>query len=331
MQRDARTSPVCITGMAGFIGFHVARRLKRLGIPLVGLDNFTPYYDPELKQARADILRSEGIECVTLDVADTEALSAFFNTHQPSHVIHLAAQAGCRHCFFAPNEYLHSNIDGFVSLLEVLRKHPATRLIYASSSSVYGCNESIPFKVGDLTEKPANLYGATKKANELMAFAYHHNFGLPCLGLRFFTVYGPWGRPDMAYYSFAEAIHAEKPIRLHNNGDMQRDFTYVDDIVDGIVAALGVPFTCNVVNLGNNRPEELLHLVECLEAQIGKKAIIEFAPMQPGEIMTTYADISCAQSLLGFMPQVSLQEGIARFVAWHSTYTTSKSAAGQKA
>lgn len=313
---------ILLTGAAGFIGFHTAQALVERGDHVVGLDNFNPYYSPELKQKRASILKEMGIEVVHADVNDRDTLRGLFETHAFTDVLHLAAQAGVRYARTHPEAYLSSNIDGFLSLLETLRDYPHVKLTYASSSSVYGRNEKIPFSVDDRTDKPANLYAATKKANELMAYSYHHLYGIVMTGLRFFTVYGPWGRPDMAYYAFTEAILSGRPIHLFNEGKMQRDFTYIDDVVRGTLAAVdyhGSPY--ELFNLGNNHPVELLTFVSILEKELGREALKVFEGASPGEVDTTYADIVSSQEKLGYEPKTHLEEGLPQFLSWYHAYS----------
>ncbi len=311
---------ILVTGAAGFIGYHLARFLKSRGDFVIGLDHFNSYYDPLLKQARQEELAKEGVTIVHGDICHTDSLKDLLFRHQISHVVHLAAQAGVRHSLTNPDDYVASNLQGFVSILEACRFYPGLKLIYASSSSVYGLNKKIPFSVEDKTDYPANLYGATKKANEVMAHAYHHLYGLSVTALRFFTVYGPWGRPDMAYYRFTRAICEGKPIQVFNRGLMRRDFTYIDDIVQGTAAALDLSAPCEIFNLGNNRPIDLLYLIQLLEEALGKKAIKELLPMQPGEVTETFADIEKSARLLNFHPAVPLEEGILRFIDWYKTY-----------
>lgn len=307
---------VLITGAAGFVGMHAAKALAARGDFCIGIDNFNPYYPPLLKRARALELKRVGVDVLDLDLLDQSAIESLILSHHITHVIHLAAQAGVRHSLSYPNEYLSSNIEGFVSILEILKKTPSIRLIYASSSSVYGLNKKIPFSVEDPTDSPANLYGATKKANELIAHAYHHLYGIHVTGLRYFTIYGPWGRPDMAYYRFADQISQNIPIQVFNHGEMKRDFTYIDDIVNGTLAALDLGAKCEVFNLGNHHPINLLTLIERLEEALNQKAIKQMLPMQPGEVIETFADIEKSKKMLGFTPKVSLEEGILRFVEW---------------
>lgn len=308
---------IFITGIAGFIGFHLAHHLHRRGDMVVGCDNFNDYYSPELKKQRAQILTKLGIQVINADVQDLPKLEEIVSTYHITHVIHLAAQAGVRYSKVNPQSYADANLDGFLQILELIRRHPHIPLIYASSSSVYGLNEKVPFSEADPTDIPSSLYGATKKSNELMARSYHHLYGISVTGLRFFTVYGPWGRPDMAYYSFTNAILKEEPIPIFNNGQMKRDFTYIDDIIQGTVAALDKSLSCEIFNLGNNQPEDVLKLVHLLEEKLGKKAQLELLPHQLGEVPITFADISKSKSILGFNPQTSLKDGIDQFLDWY--------------
>jgi UDP-glucuronate 4-epimerase len=305
---------VLVTGAAGFIGFHVSAALQKRGDFVIGLDCFNAYYDVGLKRARASCL---GVEIVEADICDTQRLKTLLQQHKITHIVHLAAQAGVRHSLTHPQDYVASNLEGFVSVLEAAVSCPGVRLTYASSSSVYGLNTKIPFSVEDPTDRPANLYGATKKANELMAHAYHHLYGLPVTGLRFFTVYGPWGRPDMAYYRFAEQIRKGQPIQVFNHGKMRRDFTYIDDIVDGVLAAIDLGAPCEVFNLGNNRPVELMTLIQLLEKALGQSAVCQMLPMQAGEVLETFADIDRSIERLSFCPKVSIEAGIQRFIEWY--------------
>lgn len=313
---------VFITGAAGFIGFHMARHLHQRGDLVIGYDNFNAYYDPQLKRARAAQLLKDGIIVLEGDVKDKERLQRAIEEHQTTHILHLAAQAGVRYSLQNPHTYLQSNIEGFLNVLEICRLHPHIPLIYASSSSVYGLNQKVPFSIEDRTDQQASLYGVTKKTNELMAQTYHHLFGIPVTGLRFFTVYGPWGRPDMAYFSFTRAILEGRPIEIYNHGKMKRDFTYIDDIVAGTTAALDRSSPCAIFNLGHHQPEELLHLIGCLEKELGQQAHKIMRPMQPGDVVSTYADIEESTSELGFIPKVSLEEGIAHFIKWYRDYYT---------
>jgi len=311
------TKQILVTGAAGFIGFHLVRFLLKRNDLVIGLDNFNSYYDPKLKRARA---AASGIDILDVDIRNTEQLKKILAQNQITHVVHLAAQAGVRHSLSHPDDYISANVQGFTSVLEACRSKPGVKLIYASSSSVYGLNKKIPFSIEDRTDNPANLYGATKKANEVMAQSYHHLFGIPVTGLRFFTAYGPWGRPDMACYNFTKLISEGKPIQVFNQGKMKRDFTYIDDIIKGIAAAIDLGAACELFNLGNNRPIDLLYMIELLENALGKKAIKEFLPMQPGEMVETYADIDKSVQQLGFQPSVQLEDGIIRFVDWYKSY-----------
>ena len=311
------TKTVLVTGAAGFIGYHASLALKARGDNVIGLDNFNAYYSPELKRKRAQQLLKQEIHVVEADINNKQTFQDTLDAHSCTHVLHLAAQAGVRYAQTHPEAYLSSNINGFLSILESLRGRPHIPLIYASSSSVYGRNTKIPFSTSDNTDQPANLYAATKKANELMAYSYHHQYGIRSTGLRFFTVYGPWGRPDMAYYTFTQAILSGKPIHLFNQGMMQRDFTYIDDIVQGTLAALDYKGTCEIFNLGNNQPVHLLDFVSTLEKLLGKQAIKILEGSSPGEVETTYADIAEAQSKLGFKPATSLETGLRLFLDWY--------------
>ncbi len=311
---------IFITGAAGFIGFHLARVFKKRGDFCIGLDNFNSYYDPLIKKKRTQLLQAQGIEVISGDICQKDLLKLLILKHGITHIVHLAAQAGVRHSISNPDDYVTSNLQGFVSILEILRLFPKIKLTYASSSSVYGLNQNIPFKVEDKTDLPANLYGATKKANEVMAHAYHHLYGISVTALRYFTAYGPWGRPDMAYYRFAEKICNSEPIQIFNSGNMKRDFTYIDDIVRGTIAAVDLGADCEIFNLGNNRPIELLYLIQLLEEALEKTAIKEMLPMQPGEVTETFADIEKSQKQLQFNPIVPLEEGILHFVDWFKQY-----------
>lgn len=311
---------VLVTGAAGFVGFHVATRLASLGHHVVGVDNFCPYYDVQLKRNRASQALGSGVHIHELDVADEHSLRALVEKEKISHIIHLAAQAGVRYSLKDPRVYLRSNVDGFLSILEIVRAFPEITTVFASSSSVYGANTKLPFSEKDHTDHPTNLYGATKKANEVMAYAYHHLFGLKLIGLRFFTVYGPWGRPDMAYFLFAEKIYKGEPIELFGGGKLRRDFTYVDDIVDGVMGALHAPKAFALYNLGNCHAESVETLVGYLEQFLGKKAIIEFVDCQKGDMTDTWADVKAAKEDLGFIPKISLEEGIQRFAHWFRDY-----------
>lgn len=309
---------IFITGIAGFIGFHLAKFLSKRGDYVIGCDNFNNYYTPKLKFDRANKLRALGIEFIDHDIEDIQALSAQFQ--KVTHIVHLAAQAGVRYSITNPKPYIDSNINGFFQVLELCRALPGIKLIFASSSSVYGGNTKIPFSESDPTDDPLSLYAATKKSGELLAKSYHHLYNIDMVGLRFFTVYGPWGRPDMAYFSFAEKILEGSPIPVFNHGKMERDFTYIDDIIAGTAAALDHCEGFDIYNLGNNKPEQLITLIELLEAALGKKAELEFFPMQPGDVTTTFADIEKAEKRLGFKPATPLLQGISHFTDWFLDY-----------
>lgn len=305
-----------ITGAAGFIGYHLALAAKARGDEVIGLDNFNSYYDPDLKIERNKRLKEQEIEVFRGDICDRALLDEIVKTHQVSHIAHLAAQAGVRYSLEEPQAYVRSNIEGFLNILEVCRCDKAIKLVYASSSSVYGLNEKVPFDETDRSDLQASLYGATKKSNELFAATYHHLFNIPVTGLRFFTVYGPWGRPDMAYFSFTKKILEDVPIDVFNYGKMLRDFTYIDDIVKGTLAAIDQEAGCEIYNLGNHQPVELKKLITIIEDAVGKKARLNFLPMQPGDVPATYASIEHSQQNLGFRPETPLEKGIPLFVSW---------------
>ena len=318
---------ILVTGAAGFIGFHVARRLLAEGRKVIGLDNLNSYYDPSLKRARLDILRGEqGFAFEAIDLADRASMAGLFAGNCFERVIHLAAQAGVRHSIDHPQAYSDANLEGFLNLLEGCRHHGCGHLIYASSSSVYGANAKLPFSVDDKTDHPISLYAATKKANELMAYSYSHLYRIPTTGLRFFTVYGPWGRPDMAIFLFTKAIMDGTPIRLFNHGKMKRDFTYIDDVTRGILRLIdhvpgsehenGAP-PARIYNIGNNRSEDLMHVVGLLERELCRKADKLMLPMQPGDVLTTFADIDDLTRAVGFRPETSIEDGVRAFVAWY--------------
>lgn len=317
-----------VTGAAGFIGYHLSRMILEAGAAVTGIDNMNGYYDVSLKQERVSRLQCyPDFEFVLQDIVDGQGLSAIFARYHPDIVIHLAAQAGVRYSVENPEVYIQSNIVGFFNILEACRQYPAEHLIFASSSSVYGRNEKIPFSTDDQTDCPVSLYAATKKSNEVMAYSYSLLYRIPVTGLRFFTVYGPMGRPDMAYFKFADKIMSEVPIQIYNNGDMYRDFTYIDDIIRGMESILPNPpakdeqgAIYKIYNIGNNKPEELLHFIEVLENALGKKAIKEFLPMQPGDVHRTYADISDLQNDFGFQPKTDIETGLQVFARWFLEY-----------
>ena len=327
---------ILVTGAAGFIGFHVARRLLAQGCAVVGVDSITSYYDPQLKEKRiAELASSPHFRFLKLDIADRAAIAGLFSTHRFRKVIHLAAQAGVRHSLIDPHAYVDANLQGFLNILEGCRHNGCGHLIFASSSSVYGANTKLPFSTRDNVDHPISIYAASKKANELMAHAYSHLFRLPTTGLRFFTVYGPWGRPDMAMFIFAKAIATGQPIKLFNFGNMLRDFTYVDDVVEGVVRLLDRPSAPNpdwsgaapdpstsnapyrIYNIGNNQPVAVPRIVELLEQELGRKAITEPAPMQPGDVPATYADVDDLMRDTGFRPATPIEEGVRRFATWY--------------
>ena len=332
-------SPVLVTGAAGFIGYHVARRLAEQGRAVVGLDSLNDYYDPALKRARlAQLAPFPAFRFEQCDLADRDRVAALFAAHRFPHVVHLAAQPGVRHSLVDPHAYVDANLTGFLNLLEGCRHSGCRHLVYASSSSVYGGNTNAPSRTGDNADHPLNLYGATKKANELMAHAYAHLFDIPMTGLRLFTVYGPWGRPDMAMWLFTEAIFNGKPIRLFNAGRMRRDFTYVDDVVEAVVRLIDHPATPDpawsgerpnpatssapwrLYNVGNHTPIEVIEFVRLIEEAVGRPAIRELLPMQPGDILDTCADVADLEAAVGFSPKIPVAEGVRRFVAWYRGY-----------
>lgn len=311
---------IFITGAAGFIGFHLASHLHSRGDKVVGFDNFNHYYSPALKQARAEELRKLGVTVIQGDLSMKDLLERSIVEHETTHLVHLAAQAGVRYSLVSPESYIKTNIDGFMNVLEICRHQPGIKLTYASSSSVYGKNSKVPFSIEDPTELQTSLYGVTKKSNELMAKTYHHLFGISAIGLRFFTVYGPWGRPDMAYYSFSKAILEGSPIDIYEEGKLLRDFTYIDDIVSGTTAAIDLEAGCEIFNLGNNHPVTVMNMVEILEQLCEKKAVKRFQPMPSADVPVTYADISYSQQKLQFEPKTSLDAGLKKFMDWYRNY-----------
>lgn len=327
---------ILVTGAAGFIGFHSSARLLAGGHEIVGIDNLNSYYDITLKQARLNQLsNSEAFTFLRMDLADREGMGKVFQDHHFDVVLHLGAQAGVRYSIENPFAYIDSNVTGTLTVLEGCRHHGVKHLIYASSSSVYGSNTKQPFSIDDRVDSPVSLYAATKKSNELMCQTYAHLYRIPITGLRFFTVYGPWGRPDMAYFKFANAIMAGKSIDVYNHGDMQRDFTYVDDIVDGIEALattppVGIddPTPHRVYNLGNNRPEQLLRMISLLEKELGRAADKNYLPMQAGDVYATFADITASQRDFGYAPKTSLATGMSSFAQWYASYVKDKQVAG---
>ncbi len=330
---------VLITGAAGFIGFHLSMRLLKDGCHVAGIDNLNSYYDVKLKEARLEKLTSfENFSFYKMDISDKKSLEEIFNNTKYDVVVNLAAQAGVRYSIENPHAYVDSNIVGFVNLLEACRHNDVKHLVFASSSSVYGANTKMPFSVHNNVDHPVSLYAATKKANELMAHAYSHLYGMHCTGLRFFTVYGPWGRPDMALFLFTKAILEEKPIKIFNHGRMQRDFTYIDDITEGVVRIMarlpepdptwngdnpdpGTSYArYKIYNIGNNNPVELMEFIGVIEKVLGKKAKKEFLDLQPGDVPATYADIDDLIKDVGFKPETTIETGIKQFILWYNDY-----------
>ena len=311
---------ILVTGVAGFIGMHCAQRLLERGDAVVGIDNLSTYYSVQLKKDRLARLKNPRFEFHQADIADAPQLESIVEQTKPDAVLHLAAQAGVRYSLVNPQSYVQTNLVGFANLLESCRRHPPRHLVFASSSSVYGANPNLPWSESHNVDHPVSLYAATKKSNELMAHVYNHVYGLNATGLRFFTVYGPWGRPDMSAMLFAHAIMEGKPIQVFNQGDMQRDFTYVDDIVEGTLRVLDRPARYEVYNIGNHQPVQLLDYVALLERTLGKKAQIELRAMQPGDVKATYADTRKLHAAVGFAPSTPLATGLERFAAWFRQY-----------
>lgn len=331
---------ILVTGSAGFIGFHLVKALLKAGHKVIGIDNLNDYYDPQLKKDRIENLQQfcqennfgQFYEFIVADMADKDAMDQLFTEYSFDLVVNLGAQAGVRYSINHPHKYIESNILGFLNILEGCRNSKVKHLIYASSSSVYGMNSKQPFNTSDYTDHPISLYAATKKSNELMAHTYSHLYQLQTTGLRFFTVYGPWGRPDMAYYSFTQKIINGLPIDVYNHGKMQRDFTYIDDVIKGILGLIdnspssGTTDTSNtrapyrVFNIGNTKPVSLERFIRSIEDSIGKKAVIQYKPMQPGDVLTTYADIDSFTEVTGFKPETEIEAGISEFVNWYKQY-----------
>lgn len=332
------TQPILVTGAAGFIGAAVSERLVARGETVVGIDNLNDYYSQELKHSRLQRIKHSNFHFKEQDISDEAAIAELFATLKPKSVVHLAAQAGVRYSLENPNAYIKSNLSGFMQILEGCRHHEVNHLVYASSSSVYGGNTNLPFHESQSVNHPVSLYAATKKSNELMAHTYSHLYGISATGLRFFTVYGPWGRPDMAPMLFADAVLRGKPIRIFNYGKMQRDFTYIDDIVEGIIRVLDKPPSSNpsfdktdpdpatswaphrVFNIGNSSPVPLMDFIEALEEALGVEAIKEFEPMQPGDVQATAADTSALESWVGFRPMTNIKDGTREFALWYKSY-----------
>ena len=310
-----------VTGAAGFIGYHLSKSLLKDGFDVYGLDNINDYYDVNLKHSRLNELKKfSNFNFYKLDISNYEDLSNVFKEINPNKVINLAAQAGVRYSIENPFAYMASNIVGFLNIIELCRHYSVEGLIYASSSSVYGGNKKIPFSVEDRVDDPISFYAASKRSNELIANTYSHLYGLHTTGLRFFTVYGPWGRPDMAMFIFADKISRGEKIEVYNNGNMKRDFTYIDDIINGIRASIDKNYKCEIFNLGNNKSEELMHIVSSIENSLGKKALIDFKPIQPGDVKKTNANIDKSKKLLGYAPTVNVDFGIKKFISWYKDY-----------
>lgn len=326
------TMHVLVTGAAGFIGYHLAQRMLRDGMQVYGVDNLNDYYDVQLKIDRLEQLKGHPqFTFERLDLSDRNVVTHLFTNQTFDGVVHLAAQAGVRYSLQNPNAYVDSNLVGFVNVLEGCRQQQMGHLVFASSSSVYGTNRKVPFSVIDNVDHPISLYAATKKANELMAHSYSHLYGLPITGLRFFTVYGPWGRPDMAYFKFVDAIASGRPIDVYNHGQLQRDFTYIDDVIEGVMRVLQQPpkteasqAPYRLYNIGNNNPVSLLRFIEIIEIELGKTAQKNWLPMQPGDVFATYADITELSRDVGFQPQTALEDGMHQFVQWYHQYTRSR-------
>lgn len=312
---------IAVTGSAGFIGFHLTKRLLEMGYHVVGIDNLNDYYDPNLKKARLTILgENPGFHFYQVDIHDLPSLKNVFGRHRVDIICNLAAQAGVRHSLKDPFSYQKSNLEGFLNIIEMARTYEVKNLVFASSSSVYGKNKKIPYSVEDRVDNPISLYAASKKANELMAHAYSHLFQIPCTGLRYFTVYGPWGRPDMALFLFTDAMLKGRPINVYNHGKMRRDFTYIDDIVEGTVRAIERPVPYEIFNLGNSDSVGLMEFIGMIEEELGRKAEKIMLPLQPGDVAETTADIEKSERMLGFRPRMPLREGIRNFIAWYREY-----------
>ncbi|MBD5454974.1 MAG: NAD-dependent epimerase [Lachnospiraceae bacterium] len=328
MRSVDKTKRYLVTGGAGFIGFYLSKALLEKGADVIGIDNMNDYYEVSLKEDRLAILQEfENYHFIKGDISDKETVFSIFREYKPHIAVNLAAQAGVRYSIDNPDAYIQSNIVGFFNILEACRRFPVEHLVFASSSSVYGGNKKVPFSTEDQVDKPVSLYAATKKSNELMAYSYSKLYQIPLTGLRFFTVYGPMGRPDMAYFKFAKKIMADEPIQIYNNGDMLRDFTYIDDIVTGVENILCNPpapdengAAYKIYNIGNNKPEKLMDYIAVLEKCLGKEAKKEYLPMQPGDVYETYADVSRLMEDYGFKPSTSIEEGLNSFAGWFKAY-----------
>ncbi|HIA79352.1 MAG TPA: NAD-dependent epimerase/dehydratase family protein [Candidatus Marinimicrobia bacterium] len=316
-------SRILVTGAAGFIGFHLSKSLLDDEYELLGIDNVNNYYNPKLKHARLNQLKLyKNFTFLKIDISDREFLTKAFTNFKPNKVVNLAAQAGVRYSIENPYAYMDANLVGFLNIIELCRRNEVEGVIYASSSSVYGGNKKIPFSVDDQVDKPISLYAATKRANELIAHSYSHLYGIHTTGLRYFTVYGPWGRPDMAMFLFTDKILRGEPIQVFNHGNMKRDFTYINDIIAGTRTAIDKNFACEIFNLGNHKSVELMDVVRLIEQKLGKKAEVEFLPMQPGDIPESLADIEKSEKFLGFKPTTDISSGIEDFVKWYKDYNT---------
>jgi UDP-glucuronate 4-epimerase len=312
---------VFVTGSAGFVGFYTSQAFLERGDEVVGIDNFNDYYSPQLKKDRNTMLEKyKDYKFYNGSICDKELLEKIFNKEKLDKICHLAAQAGVRYSIDHPFAYQQSNLEGFLNIIEFSKQFKVKNFVFASSSSVYGGTKSIPFSEEEKLDKPLSLYGATKISNEAIAYSYSHLFSIPCVGLRFFTVYGPWGRPDMAYYKFTDRIVKGEPIDVYNYGKMRRDFTYIDDIVKGVLASLDRSFDFEVFNLGNSNTVELEYFIECIEKELGMKAEKNMLPLQPGDVVETYANISKAKNMLGFDPKINIEEGIKKFIEWYQEY-----------
>jgi UDP-glucuronate 4-epimerase len=312
---------ILVTGSAGFIGFHLSKSLLEDGFNVLGIDNINDYYDPSLKYARLEQLTPyKNFTFQKIDIADRESLTKAFTDFKPNKVVNLAAQAGVRYSIENPYAYMDANLVGFLNIIELCRHNDVEGLIYASSSSVYGGNKKTPSSMEDRVDNPISLYAATKKSNELMAHAYSHLYGIRTTGLRYFTVYGPWGRPDMAYYLFTEKIANGEPVPIYNHGDMKRDFTYIDDVITGTRSAIDKNYKCEVFNLGNHKSEQLMNVVHFIEEKLGKKAEIEFLPMQKGDVLESFADIKKSEEMLSYKPITNVNKGIIRFIDWYKGF-----------
>ncbi|MBH11225.1 MAG: protein CapI [Candidatus Marinimicrobia bacterium] len=312
---------IIVTGAAGFIGYHLSKSLALDGFEVLGIDNISEYYDTNLKYDRLSLLKKyDNFRFKKLDISNRESLAKVFRAFKPKKVVNLAAQPGVRYSLTNPYEYMRSNLDGFINIIELCKNSYVEGLIYASSSSVYGLNNKMPFSINDRVDSPISLYGVTKRSNELIAHSYSHLFNINTTGLRFFTVYGPWYRPDMAMYIFINKIIHNKPISVFNNGQMKRDFTYIDDIIDGTRAAIDNNFKFEIFNLGNNKSEKLMDMITIIENELGLKAVIDFKPLQPGDAVETYADIKYTQKKIDFHPKTTIKIGIPKLIDWYKKY-----------